>query len=266
MKHALLLPPVGHLSDPSALAEMAVVAEQAGWDGVFVWDHVLRKAGEPQEIADPWIAMAAMAIATTQVRLGPMVTPITRRRPIKLARETITLDHLSGGRLTLGLGLGVDTSRELSGFGEVVDAKVRGQRLDEGADLLAALWCGEQVDFCGEHFVADAVTVLPRPVQRPGIPMWFAARGAARKPARRAARFDGLVPIEVDAKSLSDMLAVVVEERGSLDEFDVAVRPHGRREYEMFGELGATWAFVETQPGDRHVSDIAAANPADVFT
>jgi alkanesulfonate monooxygenase SsuD/methylene tetrahydromethanopterin reductase-like flavin-dependent oxidoreductase (luciferase family) len=265
MKHALLVPPVGDLSDPSALAEVAVAAEAAGWDGVFVWDHVLRKAGEPQEIADPWVAMAVMAIATTRVRLGPMVTPITRRRPIKLARETVTLDRLSEGRLTMGLGLGVDTSRELSGFGEVVDARTRGQRLDEGADLLAALWSGEQVDFHGEHFVADGVTVLPRPVQRPRIPMWFAARSAARKPVRRAARFDGLVPIEVDASGLSEMLVVVVEERGSLDGFDIAVRPHGRQQYEAFAELGANWAFVETQPGDPNVADVASANPLDTF-
>ncbi len=265
MKHALLLPPVGNLFDPSALAEVAAAAEQAGWDGVFVWDHVLRPAHEPQEIADPWIAMAAMALATTRVRLGPMVTPLTRRRPIKLVRETITLDHLSNGRLTLGLGLGVDTSRELSGFGEIADARQRGDRLDEGADLLAAMWSGEQVDFHGEHFVADGITVLPRPVQRPRIPIWFAARGNARRPVRRAARFEGLVPIEVDERGLKEMLAVVVEQRGSLDGFDIAVRPRGRGEYEAFGELGATWAFTETKVGAPDVMQIASAPPADVF-
>ncbi len=232
---------------------------------MFVWDHVLRKPGEPQEIADPWIAMAAMAIATTRVRLGPMVTPITRRRPIKLARETITLDHLSGGRLTMGLGLGVDTSRELSGFGEVLDARVRGQRSMRAPTCSPLYGTGDRVDFHGEHFVADGVTVLPRPVQRPRIPMWFAARSAARKPVRRAARFDGLVPIEVDARDLSEMLAVVVEERGSLDGFDVAVRPHGRRQYEAFAELGATWVFTETQPGDPDVLDVASTNPEALF-
>lgn len=112
MKHALTIPPYGELADPSALVELSVAAEKAGWDAVFLWDHVLRRPGDPQETADPWVAMAAMAVATERVRLGPMVTPITRRRPIKLARECTTLDHLSGGRLTLGLGLGVDTTRE----------------------------------------------------------------------------------------------------------------------------------------------------------
>ncbi len=265
MRHALLLPPVGRLSDPATVAEIAATAEHAGWDGVFVWDHVLRPAHELQPIADPWITLAAIAIATTRVRIGPMVTPITRRRPIKLARETISLDHLSDGRLTLGLGLGVDTSRELSGFGEVVEARIRGRRLDEGADLLVQLWTGEQVDFHGEHFVADAVTVLPRPVQRPRIPVWLAARGSARKPVRRAARFDGLVPIEVDERGLAEMLAVVVEERGTLDGFDVAVRPDGRSEYDAFAELGATWAFLEPTAGDPDVAAIASAHPGDVF-
>jgi alkanesulfonate monooxygenase SsuD/methylene tetrahydromethanopterin reductase-like flavin-dependent oxidoreductase (luciferase family) len=265
VKHALLLPPVGDLADPSALIEVAVAAESAGWDGVFLWDHVMRPPREPQPIADPWIAMAAIAVVTTRVRIGPMVTPITRRRPIKLARETITLDHLSDGRLTLGLGLGVDTSRELSAFGEVVDPLVRGQRLDEGVELLLALWSGERVDHHGEHFMADGVTLAPRPVQQPRIPLWFAARGDARKPVRRAARFDGLVPIEVDARQLAEMLDVVRGQRGSLDGFDVAVRPDGRSQYEAFVELGATWVTTETRPGDPDVVAIASTDPRDLF-
>jgi len=265
MQHGLLIPPVGELSDPRALAEVAASAEAAGWDGVFLWDHVLRPSGEPPAIADPWVAMAAIAMATTRVRIGPMVTPITRRRPIKLAREAITLDQLCGGRLTLGLGLGVDTSRELSGFGEVVDPKERGDRLDEGVELLCRFWSGEEVDFAGAHFVADRVRVQPRPVQRPRIPLWFAARGTARRPVRRAAQYDGLVPIEVDERGLAEMLDVVREQRGSLDGFDVAVRPHDRREYEAFAELGATWVNVEPRPGDPDTAAIAASAPTDVF-
>jgi alkanesulfonate monooxygenase SsuD/methylene tetrahydromethanopterin reductase-like flavin-dependent oxidoreductase (luciferase family) len=265
VRHGLLLPPVGDLADPAALAEIALAAEHAGWDGVFVWDHVMRPAHEPQPIADPWIAMAAMAVATERVRLGPMVTPITRRRPIKVARETITLDHLSKGRLTLGLGLGVDTSRELSAFDEVVDPRQRGERLDEGAELLCELWSGEQVDFHGRHFVADGVSLAPRPVQRPRIPLWFAARGSARKPVRRAARYDGVIPIEVDEEALGQMIGVVSDERGSLVDFDIVVRPVGRSQYESFRELGATWVTHETEPGDPDVAAIAASRPVDVF-
>ena len=266
MRHALTIPPYGELADPAALVEVAVAAERAGWDAVFLWDHVLRRPTDPQETADPWVAMAAIAVATERIRIGPMVTPITRRRPIKLARETTTLDHLSGGRLTLGLGLGVDTTRELSAFGEVVDARERGQRLDEGAELLCAFWSGEEVDFHGEHFVADHVTVLPRPVQQPRIPLWFAARGGATKPVRRAARYDGLYPIEIDHDDvLRDMLEIVREERGDLDGFDVIIRPDDAAQYRRFEELGVTWAITGPAPGDPGVLELAGTNPVEVF-
>lgn len=265
MRHALTIPPYGDLADPAALVEVAVAAEAAGWHAVFLWDHVLRRPGDPQETADPWVAMAAMAVATERVRLGPMVTPITRRRPIKLARECTTLDHLSGGRLTLGLGLGVDTTRELSAFGEVVDARQRGARLDEGAELLCCMWSGDEVDFHGEHFVAERVTVLPRPVQRPRIPLWFAARGSARKPVRRAARYDGLYPIEVTESDLRSMLDIVIAERGSLDGFDVMVRPTDDLPGNLLAELGVTWTITGPAPGDPGVLELASTPPADVF-
>jgi len=265
MQHALTLPPYGDLADPSALVEIAVAAETAGWDAVFLWDHVLRRPEDPQETADPWVAMAAIAVATDRIRIGPMVTPITRRRPIKLARETTTLDHLSGGRLTLGLGLGVDTTRELSAFGEIVDARVRGDRLDEGVELLCAMWSGEEVDFHGEHFTADHVVVRPQPYQQPRIPLWFAARGGAHKPVRRAARYDGLYPIEVDDAELRTMLDIVSEERGTLAGFDVIARPDDAAQYRRFEEMGVTWAITGPSPGDDGVLELAATAPAEVF-
>ncbi len=255
------------MANPATMVEVAVAAEAAGWDGLFLWDHVLRPSDEPREIADPWVMMAAIAAATTTIRIGPMVTPITRRRPIKLARESVTLDHLSNGRLTMGLGLGVDTSGELSRFGEVTDPKLRGQRLDEGAELLCAFWSGEPVSFHGAHFVADDVLVLPRPVQRPRIPLWFAARGGARKPVRRAARYDGLFPINVDASGLAEMLDVVRSVRGNLDGFDVALHPEDRTQYDAFAELGMTWALVAPGPqaGPGQFLELASAGPGAGF-
>lgn len=265
MRHALTLPPHGHLADPFALVEAAVAAETAGWDAVFVWDHVLRRPDEPPETSDPWIVMAAIAVATNWIRIGPMVTPITRRRPMKLAREATTLDHLSGGRVTLGLGLGVDTTRELSALGEIVDPRVRGQRLDEGAEVLCALWSGEEVDYHGEHFTVDRVTALPRPVQRPRIPLWFAARGQARKPVRRAAKYDGLYPVDVDEADLRSMIEIVREERGTLDGFDIVSRPSDAAEYRRYEELGATWAITGPSPGDDGVLELASTAPSKFF-
>lgn len=243
MKLALSLPPFGHLSDPALLVEIAVAAEQAGLDGCFLWDHVYRPEADPSEILDPWVVLGAQAHATEQIRLGPMVTPLTRRRPIKLAREALTVDHLSAGRLTLGLGLGVDSGGELTRFGEIVDPKERGDRLDEGVQLLQAFWSGEPVTHNGAAYQADGVTVLPRPVQMPRIPLWFAARGgSAKRPVRRAARFDGLVPIELeDGDHLSRILDVVLAERGSLDGFDTMVSMNlDPAEAER---RGATWSY-----------------------
>lgn len=263
MKHALLIPPIGRHADPLLLSEIAAAAETAGWDGLFVWDHVLPNPKGPQAIADPWIALAAMSMTTSRIRLGPMVTPLTRRRPINVARQALTLDHLCNGRLTMGFGLGVDTHRELSGLGELVDPKLRGQRLDEAARILAALWCGETVDHDEEHFELHNISIAPRTVQRPRIPMWFAARGDARPPVRRAARYEGLVPIQVSAQQLDDMLDLVVTERGTLDGFDVAVRPVSADEYEDFAALGATWSMTETSVDDPATLAIASRHPRD---
>ena len=251
MKAALSLPPFGQLADPGLLVEIALAAEEADIDGCFLWDHVYRPETDPREILDPWVILGAQALATDRIRLGPMVTPLTRRRPIKLAREALTVDHLSAGRLTLGLGLGVDSGGELSRFGEIVDAKQRGDRLDEGVGLLQAFWSGEPVTHTGPAFRADDVTVLPQPVQQPRIPLWFAARGAsAKRPIRRAARFDGLVPIELEnADHLSRMLDVVIEERGSLDGFDTMVG--SQLDPVQAERRGETWSY---QSFDTHAT------------
>jgi alkanesulfonate monooxygenase SsuD/methylene tetrahydromethanopterin reductase-like flavin-dependent oxidoreductase (luciferase family) len=248
VRHALFLAPFTELSDPAALVSVARAADAAAWDGLFLWDHVLRDPAETSDVADAWTMLAAIAAATERLRIGPMVTPVSRRRIATLVRQTVTLDHLSGGRLTMGLGLGVDGGGELSRFGEITDARTRGAILDEGADLLDRAWSGEQVDHDGEHLVVDGVTFLPRPVQRPRIPLWFAARGAARRPVRRAARYDGLFAIEMDPAGLADALAMVADERGSLDGFDVAVRSSPIEDPELLEVPGVTWAMHSFPP------------------
>jgi alkanesulfonate monooxygenase SsuD/methylene tetrahydromethanopterin reductase-like flavin-dependent oxidoreductase (luciferase family) len=250
MKHALFLPPFGELSDPRLLMEIAAGAEKSGWDGLFLWDHILRPPGDPPEIADVWIALAAIATSTRSMRIGPMVTPTTRRRPQKLAREAITLDWLSEGRLIMGLGLGVDAAGELSKFGETVDPVKRGDSLDEAAALLASLWTGDEVDHRGRYYQATGVRLLPRPRQTPRIPMWLAARGDAVRPVRRAAKYEGLFAIEIDPGGLQRMIRIIDAERGDHAGFDIAVLTDAGADIGEWEAAGATWAMRATNPGD----------------
>lgn len=230
------------------MARLAAEAEEAGWAGVFVWDHV-RYRSSVMHVADPWITLAAIACATARVSIGPMVTPLTRRRPQKLARETVSLDRLSGGRLILGVGLGVDTSRELSAFGEETEPRLLGRRLDEGLELLEALWSGEPVEHRGEAFVADGVRFLPTAIQQPRIPVWVAARHPNRAPLRRAARYEGLVPIELDRpEDLVDMLAVVADHRVVPDPLAVATQGWPHDDPRPWADAGATWWLVRFDP------------------
>src|ERR687897_1921571 len=151
-RSGLFVPLFGELANPVAVAGLAAEAEEAGWDGFFVWDHV-RWRPPVLDVADPWITLAAIAAATTSVRLGPMVTPLARRRPVKVARETATLDALSGGRLTLGVGIGEDRfAREFSKTGEQLNERARGQMLDEALDILTSAWSGEPVHHHGDHY------------------------------------------------------------------------------------------------------------------
>src|ERR671919_1691372 len=170
MRSGLFVPIFDGLADPALVARLSAEAEEAGWDGIFLWDHVHWR--EPVlEVADAWITLAAIAAATQTIRLGPMVTPLARRRPVKVARETATLDRLSGGRLTLGVGLGSNRfGHEFSITGEEIDEKRRAGMLDESLEILVAAWSGETVHHRGEHYTVDGMLFLPRPVQRPGVP------------------------------------------------------------------------------------------------
>jgi len=238
----IFLPPFGELADPRLLADLAAESEAAGFDGVFLWDHIMR-AGTDLPAADPWIALAAMAAATETVRLGPIVTPLARRRPQKVARESVTLDHLSKGRLVLGVGLGVNTGGELTRFGEEEDDRTRGDRLDEALEVVCRLWSGETVHHEGRFYRADGVRFLPRPVQSPRIPIWVAGRGNLR-PLRRAARYDGICP-ETTPDGLDRMLDVITCERGSLDGFDVAIQGKPGCDPAPWEEHGATWWLMD---------------------
>lgn len=260
LRHALFLPVFDELAEARVVARLAAEAEEAGWDGVFVWDHVAYRA-PVVAVADPWVTMAAMAMVTSTVRLGPMITPLPRRRPVKLAREVATLDRLSGGRLTLGVGIGGDTSGELSGTGEQLDDRVRGQMLDEGLQVLQQALTGAPMTHRGEHYVLDGMALQPTPVQ-PHVPVWAAVRYGRPKPLQRAARLDGVFPIEVDHP---DKLAETVAALGPVRPgYDVAVGAQDDTDPRPYAAAGATWWMRGFSPfglTERAVRDVVQAGP-----
>ena len=241
MSTGVFLPPFDELADPVLVATLAAEAEVAGWDGIFLWDHIAYRA-PVQAIADPWLTLAAMASATQQIRLGPMVTPLPRRRPVVVARETATLDLLSGGRLIFGVGIGGDKSREFSATGDEGDDRIRGRMLDEGLQILAEAWNGELVQHHGEHYVVDRLTFYPVPVQRPRPPVWVAARAGNPAPLRRAARWDGVFPIDLQVPD--DLIGVVREVGRDPAAFDIVASGPPGADPVPWRAAGATWWLV----------------------
>jgi alkanesulfonate monooxygenase SsuD/methylene tetrahydromethanopterin reductase-like flavin-dependent oxidoreductase (luciferase family) len=217
------------------VAQLAARSEQKGWDGFFVWDHVAYR--EPvRRVADPWITLAAVAIATSRVTIGPLVTPIPRRRPHQLARETVTLDRLSGGRLVLGVGLGSARTGEFTPerFGEEGDARARARLLDDGLERLVAYWEGE---------------FEPRPEQRPRIPVWVAATWPNRRPLLRAARWEGLFPVELPGpQALAELRAELERLRQGERPFDLVVTNPAGSAAAPWIEAGATWCLCGFGP------------------
>ncbi len=203
MKYGIDLPNLGGCGDPRLLAEIAREAEEAGWDGVFIFDSVYSPAWDgrfpddpaKRATADPWIALAAMATRTERVRLGTMITPLSRRRPWKVARETVTLDHLSNGRLVLPVGLGSVDDGGYANVGEELDRRERAEMLDESLAIIDGLWTGEPFSFQGAHYKVDEMTFLPTPVQSPRISIWVVGAWPREKSMRRALRWDGIVPV-----------------------------------------------------------------------
>jgi alkanesulfonate monooxygenase SsuD/methylene tetrahydromethanopterin reductase-like flavin-dependent oxidoreductase (luciferase family) len=256
MNFAINVPNFGDYADPRMTAELAQRAEQAGWDGFFVWDHV-NAAFEPgAPMADPWMVLTAVALATERIRIGTMVTPLPRRRPWKVARETVTLDRLSGGRLILGVGLGSPPDLEYAAFGEDGDLETLARKLDEGLAVLDGLWTGQPFTYHGDHYDVIDVRFTPTSVQKPRIPIWVAQMYPHTGPLKRAARWDGLVPMhETEMVPSPDHVAESVEAivaiRGTTDGFDVCVpvvtsddRTGPAGLVAEYAAAGATWIMV----------------------
>ncbi|MFJ1767580.1 LLM class flavin-dependent oxidoreductase [Amycolatopsis sp. NPDC088138] len=254
-RHALWLPLFDALADPALIARLAAEAEEAGWDGLFAWDHVRWR--EPvTAVADPWITLAAVATATSKLRFGPMVSAITRRRPVKLARETATLDRLGGGRLVLGVGLGSDRfGEEFSRTGEECDDRVRGRMLDEALDVLSAAWSGEVVHHRGEHYTVDGIRFLPTPTRR--IPVWAAGFPANVRPMRRAAGLDGYFPVNLTSPGqFADVVAQVSALRTGSGPFDYVAEVEPGTDSDPYVRAGATWLLTAFAPESLSVDHV----------
>jgi alkanesulfonate monooxygenase SsuD/methylene tetrahydromethanopterin reductase-like flavin-dependent oxidoreductase (luciferase family) len=251
MRYAVNLPNLWQYSDPQFVVDLAVGAEAAGWDGFFLWDHILGADGA--DVADTWVLLAAVAQATQRIRIGPTVTPLPRRRPWVLARQAVTLDHLSGGRVVLGLGLGTPPETEYATFGEDPGVNLRAAKLDEGLEILTGMWKGERFAREGVHYSVGPATFLPAPIQRPRIPIWLAATVGSVGPLRRAARYDGVFPVTAEGGTpRPDEVAAVVdtvrEHRTSDTPFDVAVAGPPPTHAAAYEDAGVTWYQVGPRP------------------
>lgn len=262
MKFGLYLPNFGAFGNARVMADLAGDAEQAGWDGFFIWDHINRTVQVP--VVDPWVALSAVAMATHTIRIGALITPIPRRRPWKLARETVSLDWLSEGRLIVGAGIGGGSGAviEWANFGEQTDLHTRGEMLDESLAILTGLWSGEPFSFDGRHYHVDESLFLPRPLQFPRIPIWVGGNWPNKAPFRRAARWDGVVPVltsttEDDLAQMENIIAFThsqIETPHPLDVIysaapipDEAARETARRAA-SFAAAGVTWWLDKLNP------------------
>ncbi len=256
MLYGLDIPTTGEYASAATLAHLASEAEAAGWDGFFVWDTMFAAGQQDQPVVDPWIALAAIAMKTQRIRIGAMLTPLARRRPWQVARQAVALDHLSGGRLVFGAGLGFQ-ALDFTPFGEEFDPIIRAERLDEGLAVLAGLWTGEPFSFQGRHYHIEDVTLLPTPLQSPRIPIWIAGGWPRHKPLNRAAQWDGLYLMTVNQTTgklltpdeVREVAAYIRDRRSAEDApFDIAVNgetpSNARRGAALvnpYREAGATW-------------------------
>jgi len=247
LRFCIDVPNFGRWANPRHFADFAKGVEDAGWDGISVWDHIW--VGDRSEVADPWVLLAAAAMVTDRIRLMTLVTPVPRRHPWKLSRECVSIDLLSEGRLTLGVGSGA-LGPEFARFHGEGDLRVRAEMLDEGLQILTGLWTGEPYEFHGKHYQLEPIAFQPTPVQRPRIPIWVAATWPSRRPVRRAARWDGVAPIFYSAEDdeyleptpglVRELAEYAARHRTAESPLDIAVGCDLGRADE-FAEAGVTW-------------------------
>jgi alkanesulfonate monooxygenase SsuD/methylene tetrahydromethanopterin reductase-like flavin-dependent oxidoreductase (luciferase family) len=270
IKYGLDMASAGPAGDAYTMSELAHIAEESGWDGIFLEDYIIWQSHPDVPTYDPWIALAAMAMRTQRIRLGTMVTPIARRRPWKLAQELVTLDHLSNGRMILGVGLG-DTGESIgkdssfAHFGEMLDPKKRARMLDEGIEIITRVWNGETFSLDGKFYKINDVQILPKPIQQPRIPIWVGGGYPNRGPVERALRWDGSCMYKqqghwMQPEDVRTLRERVIALRGTADGYDIAVGGAQRWEdedkqrayLESLAAEGITWwhEYIPPDGGD----------------
>ncbi|MCA1783215.1 MAG: LLM class flavin-dependent oxidoreductase [Dermatophilaceae bacterium] len=261
MRYGISVPP---FTDAATVLDWAHIAEESGWDGVFVWDH-LQWDGKVAPL-DPWVVLGAMAARTDRVRLGTLVTPLSRRRPHVVAKQLVTLDHLSNGRAVLAVGLGEPPDRDFADLGDEVDPRIRAAMLDEALDVIDGLMRGP-VSHHGTFYDVEA-DFTPPPVQRPRPPIWVAGVIPNHRPLARARRWDGVVPIASRADCTPEELArhLASDGRPTRDGWDVVVHWGDGIPAQEYADAGATWLVRSEWPqqeGWQHrLTDTIAAGPS----
>lgn len=267
MQFGILTTNFDAFGDTNALTALAADAENSGWHGFFLWDHIQFPDMEP--CVDPWMALAAIAVTTQKLRLGTLVTPLPRRRISTLARQVLTLDAVSKGRAILGVGMGFPVLPEFKDFGDEADLRTRGNMLDEGLKLLSELISGQPVNFSGKHYQIRTPGFSPS-IQKPRVPIWVAGGWPGTRPFRRAAKWDGVVPMSsgamegkrITTDELENLIEYIGEHREGSERFDVVQlntfsNSVSQSELAEFAEAGVTWWIESAMPGDT-VEDLRA--------
>jgi alkanesulfonate monooxygenase SsuD/methylene tetrahydromethanopterin reductase-like flavin-dependent oxidoreductase (luciferase family) len=253
VRTAVSIPP---FAAPATLVALGVEAERAGWDGVFFWDHIVWRGDPPLDLHDPWVLLGAVAAATERVVLGPLVTPLARRRPWVVAKQVTTLDHLSGGRAVLGVGLGEPPDADFAAFGDPPAARDRAAALDEGLAVVDGLWRGP-LAHRGDRFTVEA-ELRPRPLQRPRPPVWVAAVAPHRRPLARALRWDGAVLLGPQGVQTPDEVSAYLDRVERPPAWDVTAMWAPGVPADEYADAGVTWLVDGAYPEGDWVEDLRA--------
>jgi alkanesulfonate monooxygenase SsuD/methylene tetrahydromethanopterin reductase-like flavin-dependent oxidoreductase (luciferase family) len=257
MKFAIYVPIFGPFGDARTLIDMARDAEQTGWDGFFIWDQITGFGAD--NVVDTEVALTAIAMSTTKMRLGVLITPLARRRPAKYAREMLSIDHISNGRLICGVGVG-NSKEEFADLGDGEDAKTRAEMVEEALQVITGLWTQTPFNFEGKYYHVEDAKFLPKPIQQPRIPIWMGGTWPLKAPMRRAAQWDGVFPLwseqtadhPMPPEEFVKLIDFIKSERKSDAPFDVAHGGHSPADpaqaaamVRPYADVGVTW-WMET--------------------